>query len=240
MKFDGDTTYITKSGKKYAIDGEGNLPDEIELKKLNVDGDVSFDEISCDDVRINGECRGNALSAEKVFIDGDIKVDIIKVDKTFETSGDCFAELLTAEKIFIDGDIKVDVIKAVKTFKIDGSLRSDSIESDEIIIESRSGTVDKIKCTGLKVSKGDEDFEGEISFGNLKIKTSSKKVSSRIQIKDVDAETVNLQNCEVGIIKCKDAFIGSNCIIEKLIVAGAYEIDADSKVSEIIHTKFDT
>ena len=49
----------------------------------------------------------------------------------------------------------------------------------------------------------------------------------------------NLQNCEVGIIKCKDAFIGSNCIIEKLIVAGECEIYADSKVSEMVHTKLD-
>lgn len=239
MKFDGDATYITKSGKKYTIDGEGNLPDEIELKKLDVDGDVSFDEISCDEIKITGECRGNALTAEKVFIDGDIKVDVIKVDKTFEADGDCFSKSLTAEKIFIDGDSKVDVIKAAGTFEINGSLRSDSIESDEVIIESRSGTVGKIKCTDLKISKGDEDFEGEIYFGNVKIKTSSKKISSRIQIKDIEAETVNLQNCEVGIIKCKNAFIGSNCVIEKLIVASEYEIYADAKVSEIIHMNFD-
>ncbi|MBR2734047.1 MAG: hypothetical protein IKN27_13995 [Selenomonadaceae bacterium] len=57
---------------------------------------------------------------------------------------------------------------------------------------------------------------------------------SRIRIKNIDADIVELENCAVSVIKCRDAVIGTNCAIEKFFVAGKCTVADDSTVSETL------
>ena len=220
MRIEGEAAYIDKSGKRHRIDGCGKLSDSDYLQSLSVDGTLSFGKISCNKFKLSGDCSGESLTAEEITIDGDARIDVVKAVK-FRFSGDCSGNLLTAEKIKIDGDVRLDVIKAVKVVEISGDMRIDSVESNKVAIESRSGRIDEIKCSELKIFDNYSDFEGEISFGN-------------IRIKNIAAEKVELKNCKVSLIKCKDAIIGENCAIEKLIVSGKFELDENSKVNEVI------
>ena len=233
MRIEGEAAYIDKSGKRHRIDGCGKLSDSDYLQSLSVDGTLSFGKISCNKFKLSGDCSGESLTAEEITIDGDARIDVVKAVK-FRFSGDCSGNLLTAEKITIDGDVRLDVIKAVKVVEISGDMRIDSVESNKVAIESRSGRIDEIKCSELKIFDNYSDFEGEISFGNIRIKTSRQKIFSQVQIKNIAAEKVELKNCKVSLIKCKDAIIGENCAIEKLIVSGKFELDENSKVNEVI------
>ena len=201
VRIEGCAVYVDKSGKRREIEGYGSLSDDRELKRLNVEGSATFDELSCDKVKISGECSGDTL---------------------------------IGEKITIEGDVEVGSIKAVKSLEIDGDFRIDSIESDEIVINSQSGTIGEIKCNNLKIFCEGGNFEGEISFGNFRIKSSPSKISSRVRVKKIEAADVELENCRILLIKCKNAVVGSDCLIDKLIVSGKFELDNTSKVGEVI------
>ena len=235
MKIDGDATYIDKFGKRHLMEGEATLPDETELKILNVDGDIKFDRISCDKIKICGDCSGGSITAEKIFVDGDVKVDAtIQVVDSLKVNGDCSAESLTANKIFIDGDVKADTIKGAESLDIVGDPQVGLIESKDVVINTRSGMIEEINCDNLKIFDNSVNFEGEISFGKFRLKSYPKENFSHIRVKKILAEKVELANCKVSLIQCRDAIIGENCSIEKLIVSGNLELNDKSKVDDIV------
>lgn len=234
MKIDGDIAYTDKFGKRHTIEGYGTLPDETELKSLKVDGSISFDKISCGNFKVNGDCFGSSLTAEKISVDGDIEVNDIKAVEDLKIYGDCAADLLTANKIFIDGDVKADGIKVAESLNIEGEPQINSIESDKVVINTRFGTVEEIKCRDLKIFYSGVNFEGEISIGKFRIKSSPKQNFSQVLIKKIDAINVELENCKVSQVECKNAIINANCSIDKLIVSGNLEIDNNSKINSIV------
>ena len=77
-----------------------------------------------------------------------------------------------------------------------------------------------------------------LSGQNIYAQLSERGKLPPVKVENIDAEKVELENCEVDEIKCRDAFIGSNCIVEKLFVANKEEISSDSQVGEIIHQDF--
>ena len=102
-------------------------------------------------------------------------------------------------------------------------------------MESRGGSIAEINCENVKIFHSDGfNSSGIFSkiFGSHK---SNIKADSRVRINKITADKVELKNCEVDEIKCKDANIGSNCIIKTLFVEGECEIAADSKVVNVIH-----
>lgn len=145
---------------------------------------------------------------------------------------------LTFDKIFCD---KVDVSgKCVggsvqaKSFSLEGKPEIDSIAADEIIVESQAGSIGEIECKRLKIfnhmSAGGKAFFEKLFGGH----DTEFDFDSRVRIKNIETDTVELKNCEVGVIKCRDAFIGTNCAIEKLFVSGECQVAADSTVGETI------
>ncbi len=155
-----------------------------------------------------------SLSVEGTFSFKNFSSDTIKI------SGECSGQLLTAKKIFVEGTFDVDAAQ-VDTFKLSGSIDAEKLTAKEIVIESQSGTVGTIKCDKLKIFHDGNFF---------------RKQRSRVRIKSIDADTVELENCAVAVIKCRDAVIGTNCAIEKLFVAGKCTVADDSTVGETIQT----
>lgn len=184
MQILGEGVYVDAKGRRHTVEGIGDLPDDINLQSLAVEGTFSFERISCDTIKVEGECTGDSLTAKNFSVEGTLKVDSLNIE-----------ENLTAE----------------------GSLKASNIAAAKVSIESRSSSIGEINCKSIKV------FHEENFF---------RKANSRVYIKSIDAETVHLENCAVVIIKCKDAFIGSNCAIEKLFVAGECKVAPDSTVGE--------
>lgn len=119
------------------------------------------------------------------------------------------------------GKVEVDSLKIARTLKLSGRPQIDSVTADEIFIATRDGSIGAIKCRRIKI------FHDENFFDNQR---------SRIRIKNIDADTVELENCAVDVIKCRDAAIGTNCAVEKLFVAGKCTVANDSTVAETIRT----
>lgn len=217
MKIKGSGSYTDAVGKSRMILGIGELSDAEKFRELKVSGNISFDKISCDEVKISGKCEGGSIEAQ------DLKI-----------SGKCEGKSVSAKNFSASGKMKIDSIKVEQTVELKGKPELGSVEADEIIIESRSGSVDEIKCRKLKIFN--HAIETDSAFV---IKIFGEEISafdnfSRVRIKNIDAEKVELENCEVDVIRCQDAFIGVNCVIEKLFVAGEYEVAADSTVGETI------
>lgn len=205
MKIEGEARYVDSRGKTHSIEGIGSLPDDVNLQSLKVEGNIEFDEISCGKVKIEGSGEGNSLTATSLSVEGSLEVDTLKVEEALEISG---------------------------------TIEAGSVDAEEIEIESRAGKIDAVKCRKIKIFHDDGD---EISgkflrkvFDELDVKVTRHKSRSRVRIKSIDAEKVDLQNCEVDVIRCTDAKIGENCAVERLIVSGEYEVADDSKVGEII------
>ena len=176
---------------------------------MKVSGDLSFEKISCDKISISGKCEGGTVSAQSLKI-----------------SGACEADSVSAKNLSVSGKIEVDSLTIEQTLEISGKPQIDSVKADEIVIATRNGFIGEVECRRIKIFDESEQFNG-VKFVQR---------FSRVQIKNIDAQTVQVENCAVDVIRCKDAFIGSNCAIEKLFVAGKCEVAADSTVGETIRT----
>lgn len=205
MKIKGEVTYTDETGKIHQIEGKIVLPDDTAFQKLKVDGKFSFENISCEKISVDGKCEGGTLNAKNLSVDGKIKADTVKVEQLFE---------------------------------VDGKAKIDELEADEIIIESHSGSLGEVKCRKIKIfsnsNENDESAKVAITSKLFGVEISASDENQRVRIRKIDAQKVDLQNCEVDVIRCTDAKIGENCAVERLIVSGEYEIAADSKVGEII------
>lgn len=155
-----------------------------------------------------------SLSVEGTFSFKNFSCNNLKVE------GEIVGKLLSAKKFSVEGSFDVDAAE-VDNFKLSGSIDTDKLIAEKIFIESQSGNIGAIECDELKI------FHGE-SF--------SPRQRSRVRIKTIDAGTVELENCAVDVIKCRDAVIGTNCAVEKLFVAGKCSVAADSTVAETIYT----
>ncbi len=159
------------------------------------------------------------INLQSIKVEGSFSFEEISCDK-IKVEGECSGNTVTAKNISIEGTIEVDSVTVEDTFKLEGKAEIKLLDAKEIVMETRGGEIGEIRCDKIKIFH-DEDSE-------------RRKNRSRVRIKTIDADTVNLENCEVDTIRCKDAIIGSNCAIGKLFVAGECEISADSKVDETI------
>ncbi len=177
------------------------------------------------------------INLQNLNVSGSIEFDEISCDKIkIEGSGE--GKSLTAKNLSVDGSLEVDEVKVEALLKISGSINIDNLTADEILMESRGGRIGAIKCVSVKIFHGeDHDVSGSIFSGIFGHKFSQYKISPRVQIKTIDADKVNLQNCEVDVIRCNSAKISSNCVIEKLLVTGECEVADDAKVGETIRNK---
>lgn len=169
---------------------------------------------------------------QKLKVSGTFTFDEVSCDD-IKISGECDGKLLNAKNISIEGTSDIDTAQA-DSFELRGSAEIDKLVAEKILIDSRKGKIGEIKCRELKI------FHREIHSSSMFSKIFgggvSHKSNSRVKIKSVEAEEIRLENCAVDAIRCKDAFIGSNCTIEKLFVAGECKVADDSTVGETIHT----
>ena len=181
-------------------------------KRHSIEGTgILSDEIEFKSLKISGTVSFDKISCGKISIEGE-----------------CFGKSLTAEKISVKGTIKVDSLKSAEIFKIEGITEIDGIDGKEILIESRTGTIGEINCDEIKIFHYDDEF--------LSRQKNIHSKNSRVKIKKIFAEKISLENCEVDEIKCKNAFIGTNCAINELTVTGEYKISADSTVAKVIRS----
>ena len=174
-------------------------------------------------------------SLQSLNVAGSFSFDDISCDKV-KIEGDGRGKSIVAKNISVSGSVEIDSIKVEELFQVSGSTEISNLSAEEIIMESRGGTIGKIKCDKIKIfHSGGVSIDSNTIFSKIfGSHTSHVKTDSRVHINKLDAVKVELQNCEVGEIKCKDAYIGSNCVIQKLIVEGECEVAADSKVEETI------
>lgn len=176
----------------------------------------------------NDELR--SLDAAGEFSFGGISCDEMKV------SGSCSGKSVAAKNISAEGSFEVDAVKVEEKFKLSGSAEIDSLHAKEILIESRGGSIGAIKCGKLKIFHNEIHEVGSSILSRIFNHKVSQHSDSRVRIETIDAETVHLENCEVNVIRCKDVFIGKNCAVEKLFVAGECTVADDSTVGETIRT----
>ena len=216
----GDSVLVkstTESGIEMKIEGEGFCVDS-KGKRHSVAGIGTLpDSDSLKSLQVSGSLNFDEISCDEVKIEGDGR-----------------GKSINAKNISVSGSLETDSVEVEEVFKVSGSVKIEKLVAEKIVMESRGGSIDSIKCENIKIFHSDGfNSEGIFSkiFGG---KNSSGKNDSRVKIKNIDAEKVELKNCEVEEIKCKDAFIDSNCMIKKLIVSGECEIADDSKVGETV------
>ena len=202
---------------------------------MKIKGEVSYTDENGELHKIEGKIvLPEDTTFQKLKINGKVDFENLSCEK-FSLDGKCEGGIFSAKNISIDGKIKADTVKVEQLFEVDGKVKISEIEADEFILDSRSSSIGEIKCNKLKIfNRGNnamaQAFIGKI-FGS---EVSYTQDDSCVMIKKINAVKVDIANCEVGEIKCQNAKIGSNCVIDRLIVSGEYEIAEDSKVGEII------
>ena len=178
-----------------------------------------------DSTGIRHEIEGIGNISDDIFlqnlkVEGTLSFENFSCD-TVKISGECDGNSVTAQKFFAEGSVEVDSVNVAEIFKLEGLPNISKLTAAEVLIESQSGSIGEIKCRQIKIFHDD---------------SYSKIRRSRVRIKNIEADTVNLENCMVDVISCRNAVIGTNCAIEKLFVAGKCEVDADSTVGETVRT----
>ena len=161
--------------------------------------------------------------------------------QSLKVSGKLEFDKISCDNVDIAGKCECDALTA-KNISVKGKIDANSIEADEIVVESRSGLIGTVKCGKLKIfghtSTATEEifakFFGSKFFDDDIVTIGNN--DSRVQVKSIDAVKVELENCEVGVIRCNDATIGTNCAVGKLFVVGECEISSNSTVGEIIRS----
>ncbi|MBR0062472.1 MAG: hypothetical protein IJP68_13440 [Selenomonadaceae bacterium] len=202
---------------------------------MKIEGRALYIDIAGKSHSIEGVGKISAdVALQKLEVSGLLTFDEIICDAV-KISGECTGKSLNAKKVSIEGTADIGTAKS-DSFHFSGSAKIGNLVAEKIIIKSRKGTIDNIKCSELKI------FHEEINTLDYSILSEifgskmSNKSNSRVEIKSVDAETVHLENCAVEVIKSKNAFIGANCAIDKLFVAGECKVADDSTVGETIRT----
>ncbi|MBD3880079.1 MAG: hypothetical protein SR1Q5_10480 [Quinella sp. 1Q5] len=153
--------------------------------------------------------------------------------QSLKVSGKLEFEKISCDDLNVSGKCVGGSISA-KTFSFKGKIEVDTITAQEGIINSRSGSIEMIKCSKLKIfNNANEDAMAFITriFGEPNAKGDN---NSRLTIKEIDSEKIELENCQVEAVHCHDIQIGKNCLIAKLLVAGECIVDEDSTIGEII------
>lgn len=164
----------------------------------------------------------DAEKLSKLEVAGSLSFEKIYCDK-INVAGKCEGDFASAQILKISGACKIDSVTIEQRLEVAGKAEIDSVMADEILIVSRSGFLGDVKCRKIKIHDDSAKFTVAQSW-------------SRVRVKNIEAEVVALENCEVDIIRCKDAFIGANCVIDKLLVSGEFKIADDSTVGETIRT----
>lgn len=180
----------------------------------------------------------NNVALQKLKVSGSFTFDEVSCDDV-KISGECDGKSFNAKNISVEGTADIDSVKS-ESFKLSGSADINKLIAEEIIIESRKGKIGAIKCGKLKIFHEEINEVGSAILSRLFGGKVSHHSNSRVRIENIDAETVELENCEVDVIKCRDAFIGTNCAIKKLSVSGECKVADDSTVGETIRTESDS
>ena len=154
--------------------------------------------------------------------------------KSLKASGTFSFGKISCDKINVSGKCEGGSIVA-RNFSVAGKVELDSVEADDIVIESRAGSIDKLKSLKVKIFNRGYEVANALFAKFFGGHDTVQEKNSRLYIKCIESDNVELENCEVDVIRCKNAFIGSNCTVEKLFIAGEYKVDANSKVGETIH-----
>ena len=206
MKIEGEASYTDIKGKRHKIEGFGDLPDDMELKSIKIEGSIKFTNMTCEEIKIEGECKGQSINAQNF-------------------SG--------------QGTVDINNIQITNTFNVEGTVESNSISARKIAIRSRKGSIGTITCDEVKISEDSADLGNSHIFSKMfGVKNVKSKSKSKVNIKSIKSAGVDLSNCEIDLIQCKNAVINSNCLIKSLYVEGNYKIADDSQVSEILNKPF--
>ena len=200
------------------IEGEATYVDAAG-KRHSIEGVGSLpDEVNLQSLNISGSIEFDEISCGKAKIEG---------------SGE--GNSIAAKSLSVDGSLEVDSVKVEELFQVSGGVKIDTLSAGEVVMESRGGRIGTVKCSKIKIFHGsDYEMGGSILSNIFGSKGARHKNFSRVQVKSIEADKVDLENCEADVIRCTDARIGSNCVIEKLFVTGKCEIADDSKVGETI------
>lgn len=215
MRIKGSGMYTDAAGKSHRVLGVCELTEDNTFQELKISGKLSFEKISCDEVSVSGKYEGGSIIAQSLKV-----------------SGTCDGDSIIAKNFSISGKVKVNSLTVEQTLRISGKPQISFVTADEIIIAACAGSLGVVKCRKIRIFDDTDNFVDKV-FGKGFVKLSS---SSRVQVNNIEANTVALENCTVEVIRCKDAFIGSNCAIEKLFVSGECKVSADSTVGETIRT----
>ncbi|MBR1646777.1 MAG: hypothetical protein IJ685_08375 [Selenomonadaceae bacterium] len=217
MRIRGSGTYTDANGKVHKIIGIGELPDSENLQELKVSGNLSFKKISCNKINVSGKCNGSSIAADYLKTSGELSVDDVSCNEVV-ISGKFTGDTVNAKNFSGSGKVEVGTLTIERVMNLSGKPQINSLSAYEIIIASSDGSIDKVTCRHIKIFDND-NFD--ISH-------------SRVRIEKIDADTVELENCAVDVIKCRDAVIGKNCAIEKLFISGECKVADDSSVGETI------
>ena len=205
---------------------------------MQIEGEAVYTDSSGNRHSIEGIGTLPDMPLQSLNVSGSFSFNKLSCDN-LKVEGECNGKSIVAKKIYGEGTFEVDSLETEK-FKFSGSADIEKIVAKEILMESRESSINVIKCYKLKIFHEEINEVGSSILARIFGGKVSHHKNSRVQIKTIEADTVHLENCAVVEIKCKDAFIGSNCAVEKLFVAGECKVADNSTVGETIRTQSDS
>lgn len=234
LNLSGMGTYSGGEFYEVNISGMGKIQGNIKCGNFNTSG--------------TGKVFGNVesdkfCSSGMVKIEGDINSSYIDVSGTLRCEKDVNTKNLDISGMAtIDGKINCNNINSKGCLKA----KSD-IECEEVNINGMINCSGMLNCEKLELQVVGTSTIGEIGGSIINIERGRAGYSLKFNIlvpkkfrenklvaNIIEGDDIELENCEVKVVRGKNIKIGENCKIDTVEYSGSLEVDKKSKVLNIL------
>lgn len=232
LNIEGLGTYAGGEFDRVNISGKGKVTGNLTCQTLEIAGMSTVEgNVNCERANVSGMGK----------IQGELVADEINISGTLECYNDVTShelylagmlkakQCLKGEKVEVSGMLTVDGDMSGEQIKCDGMIRCEGLLNCESLeITTRGGSkLNEVGATNVKVISG-ESVVG--AFFEFLLPDFLK--GNKVVVKVIEGDNIELENCEVKVVRGKNVKIGPKCKIGLVEYSDTYEANQEAAVDE--------
>lgn len=158
----------------------------------------------------------------------------VKVERQFEVQGNCTVVYgVAADVVRVDGDLKVGGdIHCQSSVAVQGLLLAQDIaakDNIDISLRAHTSTAVNLHAHTVKITRGATNKNTDSWLSSM-----WGWAPGSMELEEISAERVTVDNCSCLTIKTKDAYIGANSSILTLEYDGELEVHDTAKIVHLV------
>lgn len=233
LNIEGLGNYPGGEFERVNISGKGKITGDLVCKSLDISGMGT----------IEGSVIGERIkTAGMGKIQGNVMTDEIDVSGSLE----CYQDV-NAKALYLAGMLKAKQCLKIDKVQITGMLTAEGdISGEEIECEGMIKCDGFLNCEVLEITARGCSKLNEVGAATVKIAAGPSIINdligrflpefireNKLVAKVIEGDNIELENCEVKVVRGKNIKIGSRCKIGLVEHSGTYEVSPDAVVEQV-------